>query len=53
LGEACSRHGIDERCQQNFWSENLKGRSHSDILGISERKILKWIFEKWGVKMWT
>jgi hypothetical protein len=26
-----------------FWSENLKGRSHSEDLAIDGRIILKWI----------
>jgi hypothetical protein len=35
-----------------FWSENLKGRDHSEDLGI-DGEILEWILWKWGVNMWT
>jgi hypothetical protein len=34
-----------------FWSENLKGRDHSEDLGIGER-ILGHILEKYDGKMW-
>jgi hypothetical protein len=27
-----------------FWLENLKGRDHSDDLGIDRKIIRKWIF---------
>jgi hypothetical protein len=36
-----------------FWSENLKGRNHSEDLGVDERTILKWILWKQGGKLWT
>jgi hypothetical protein len=34
-----------------FWSENLKGRDHSEDLGVDERIILEWILGKQGGKM--
>jgi uncharacterized membrane protein YeaQ/YmgE (transglycosylase-associated protein family) len=36
-----------------FRLENLKGRDHFRALGIVGEIMSKWIFEKWGVKMWT
>jgi len=42
--EACSTLGRDEKCTQ-FWSEILKGRDHSEDLGVYGRIILKWIIE--------
>jgi len=36
-----------------FWSENLKGRAHSEHLGVDGRIILKWILKKWVPRMWT
>jgi len=35
-----------------FWLENLKGRDHSEDLGMNGR-ILEWILEKFGGNMWT
>jgi len=29
-----------------FWSENLKGRGHSDDLSVDGRTVLDWILEK-------
>jgi hypothetical protein len=31
-----------------FWSENLKGRDHSEDLGIDGKIILEWILGKQG-----
>jgi hypothetical protein len=36
-----------------FWSENLKGRDHSEDLCTDEKIILEWILGKWGGKVWT
>jgi hypothetical protein len=36
-----------------FRSENLKGRDHSENLGVGGRIILKWILGKSGGKMLT
>jgi hypothetical protein len=33
MGGACNTHGRDER-QAKFWSENLKGKDHSEDLGV-------------------
>jgi hypothetical protein len=32
--------------QTIFWLENMKGRDHSEDLGIGERITLDWILEK-------
>jgi hypothetical protein len=34
-----------------FWSENLNGRDHAEELG--GKIILRWIFEKLDVGVWT
>jgi hypothetical protein len=52
MGGACSTHGPDERCIQNF-SRKTEGKGHSEDLGVDGRIILEWILEKWGGKMWT
>jgi len=31
-----------------FWLENLKGRDHSDDLGVNGGIILEWILGIWG-----
>jgi len=36
-----------------FWSENLKGRGHSDDFGLDWEIILEWILGKWDWMMWT
>jgi hypothetical protein len=42
-GEACTR----------FWWENLRERVHWGDPGVDVRIILKWIFRKWDVGVWT
>jgi len=35
------------------WSESLKGRDHGEDLRVDGRIILKWILEKWCVRVCT
>jgi hypothetical protein len=35
------------------WSENLKGRDHSEDLDMNERIILDWMLEEKCGKFWT
>jgi len=37
----------------DFWSENLKGKDHSEDLVVDGRIILEWILGKYGGKLWT
>jgi hypothetical protein len=36
-----------------FWWGNLRERDHLENRGIDGRIILKWIFRKWDVGLWT
>jgi len=36
-----------------FWWGNLKDRDHLGDPGVDGRKILRWIFRKWDVGVWT
>jgi hypothetical protein len=43
----CSMCGRDEKCIQYFWLEKLKGRDHSEDLGIDGKIVLEWFLGKW------
>jgi hypothetical protein len=43
MGEACT----------GFWWGNLRLRDHWGDPGVDGRIILRWIFRKWGVGVWT
>ena len=36
-----------------FWLENLRERDHLGDPGVDGRIILRWIFRKWDVGLWT
>jgi len=36
---------------RKFWLGNLKGRDHSEELGVDERILLEWIIGKYGGRM--
>jgi hypothetical protein len=36
-----------------FWWGNLRERDHLEDPGIDGRRILRWIFRKWDVGVWT
>ena len=36
-----------------FWWGNLRERDHLEDRGIDGRIILRWIFRKWDVTVWT
>jgi hypothetical protein len=44
--------GRGEACTE-FWWENLRERDHWEDPGIDGRIILRWIFRKWDVGVWT
>jgi hypothetical protein len=43
----------ETRNPYNILVGNLKGREHSEDLGIDGRIILEWILRKLGGKVWT
>jgi len=47
MGGACNKYGEGER-----WG-NLRERDHFEDPGVDERIILRWIFRKWDVGVWT
>jgi len=47
MGGVCSTYG--ERCIQGFGGE----RDLFEDAGLDERIILRWIFRKWDVGLWT
>ena len=36
-----------------FWWGNLRERDHLGDPGVDERTILRWIFRKWDLGVWT
>ena len=46
-------YGGDERRIQGFWRGNLKETDHLGNPHLDGRIILRWIFRKWDVGLWT
>ena len=53
MGGACSAHGGEERCIQSFGAGNLRERDHLGDPGVNGRIILRWIYRKWDMGVWT
>jgi len=53
MGGACSAFGGKEGRIQDFGGENLRERDHWGDPGVDGRIILRWIFRKWDVGVWT
>jgi len=51
MGGACSTYG-GELCI-GFWWGNPRKRDHLEDPGVDGRIILRWIFRKEGVGVWT
>jgi hypothetical protein len=50
---ACSTYGGKEETCTEFWWEKLRERDHLGDPGIDGRKIIRRIFRKWDVGIWT
>jgi len=51
MGGACSAYGGEE--YTGFWWRKLRVRDHLGDPGVDGRIILRWIFRKWDVGVWT
>jgi hypothetical protein len=49
MKHACRRREMHAQ----LWSENQKGRDHSENLVVDVKILLEWILGKQGVKVWT
>jgi hypothetical protein len=52
MGGACSAYGRG-KVYRDFWWGNLRERNRWGDPGVNERIILRWIFTKWDVGVWT
>ena len=53
MGGACSAHGGEGQVYTGFWWGKPEGKNHLGDPGVDGRIILRWIFRKWDVGVWT
>jgi len=53
MGWVCSAYEGQERHIQGFWWGNLRERGHLGVPGVDGRIILRQMFWKWDVGVWT
>jgi len=51
MSRACRRHGKDDAFK--ILDGISEGRRTSEDPGVDKRIILKWMLEKWAVRLWT
>jgi len=44
---------VERRSVYRVWWGNLRDRDHMEDPGVDRRIILRWIFRKWDVGIWT
>ena len=53
LNRSRSAYGGEGEVYTRFWWRNLKEGDHLEGTGVDGKIILKWIFEKLDVRVWT
>jgi len=53
MGGACSAYGGRREAYTGLWWGYLRERGHMGDPGVDGRIILRWIFRKWDVGVWT
>ena len=53
MSGVCSTYGGQERCIRVPGGKYLKEIGHLEDTGVDGRIILRWIFSKWDVGLWT
>jgi hypothetical protein len=53
MGWECSADGRRGEACTGFWWENLKERDHWEDIDVDGRIMLRRIFKKWDVGLWT
>ena len=53
MGGTCSACEGEERRIQGFLGENVRERDHLVGPGVDGKIILRWIFRRWDVRIWT
>jgi hypothetical protein len=53
MGGACSAYGERRGVYKGFVGGNLRVRDHLGDPGVDGRILIRWIFRKWDVGMWT
>jgi len=53
MGGACSAFWGRGEAYAEFWWGSLRDRDHLGDTGVDGRIMLRWIFRKWDVGLWT
>ena len=53
MGGACSAYGGIREVYTGFWWGNLRETDHLEDPCVDGRIILRWIFMKWDLRVWT